>query len=117
MTRITHIQWKVLLVVNRIHSVKYFPFLSVTFFLFVSLFSLSTSLHLLLDLVGVHVNSWGHLHRLAAASADILEEAEVGTARHYDCDDDDNGGTKGWRHSVFQDRLEASHADPTRPPA
>lgn len=83
----------------------------------VSLLSLSTSLHLLLDLVGVHVNGRGHLHGLAAAGTDVLEEAEVGTARHYDCDDDDDGGTEGWRHRVFQDRLEASHADPTRPPA
>lgn len=65
------------------------------------LLSLFTSLHLFLDLVGVHVHSRGHLHGLAAAGTDVLEEAEVGTARHDDRDDDDDGGTEGWRHCIF----------------
>lgn len=70
---------------------------------------------MLLDLVGVHVHGRGYLHGLAAAATDILEEAEVGAARHDDRDDDDDGGAESWRHSVFQDRLEAAQADPTRP--
>lgn len=54
------------------------------------------SLHLLLDFGRVHVNSRGHLHGLAAAGADVLQETEVGTARHDDGDDDDDGSPKGW---------------------
>lgn len=72
----------------------------------------SASLHLLLNLVGVHVHSRGHLHGLATAAADVLEEAQVGAARHDDRDDDDDGGAEGRRHGVLQDRLEAPQADP-----
>lgn len=98
-------------VASWIHSVNFPSFFSLT--LFLSVFSPSASLHLLLHLVGVHVHRRGHLHGLAAAAADVLEEAEVGTARHDDRDDDDDGGAEGRRYSVFQDRLEAPQADPT----
>ncbi len=91
-----------------------FVLLSLSHFPSVCVGSCLPSLHLLLHFVGVHVHSGGHLHRLAAAPAHILEEAEVSTARHDDCDDDDDGGAEGWRHGVFQDRLEASQADPSR---
>lgn len=75
----------------------------------------SASLHLLLHLVGVGVHSGGHLHGLAAAAADVLEEAEVGAAGHDDRDDDDDGGAEGRRHGVFKDRLEPPQADPLWP--
>lgn len=81
-----------------------------------SVYSPAPSLHLLLHLVGLSVHLRHHLHGLAAAAADVPEEAEVGAARHDDHDDDDDdGGAEGGRHGVLQDRLEAPQADPTGP--
>lgn len=111
MTRIIIIHLKVLLVATWIHYVYIF-FLTLS--LSVSLLGVSFSLHLLLDLVGVHIHDRSHLHGLAAAGADVFQETEVSAARHDDHDDDDYGGPEGWWHSAIQDRLEASHADPTR---
>lgn len=53
------------------------------------------SLHLLLHLVALVVGSRLHLQGLAAAAADVPEEAQVGAARHRHRHQDDDGGAEG----------------------
>lgn len=64
-----------------------------------------SSLHLLLTLVGVRISNRSHLCGFAAASAHILEKAEVGTSTHNHSDDYYDGGTKGGWDWILQYRV------------
>lgn len=69
------------------------------------------SLHLLLHLGALATGSGLHLRGLAAAPADVPEEAQVGPARHHDRHHDDNGGAEGGGDGVPQDGRESPQTD------